>query len=413
MLGMNLALNTGVGATSPGTESIGMIAASKIALSDQASRLARKGKGLAKPEDLRAVREQLLAYLQRRYSAKSLTFLKPPVAIPHGWETYTFQFQLRRSPELPAEFTRPLILRIYASPVGAVNARHECNVENYLAPLGFPVVRCLFVEEDARIFGGPFLVSEKAEGELFPDYLYHHPWRILELPRSMGCLHAELHQIPVERALAPARPFLDRHLTKFERLVREHDLAELRSGLHWLEQRRPEQTTPSAIVHLDFHPLNLLYEEAHGFTVLDWSQVDIGDRHADVAVTRMFMDCMQIERPTWWERFNYWGGRLLLRRGYQAAYEQHLQLNPVTLNYYSAWAAFRRLCIYGAWLTSGPAAHGSKPASLGNLTQAHIDSFSRYFAEHTGVTITLRMKNGSLATAVADKSIVASPAILG
>ncbi len=144
--------------------------------------------------------------------------------------------------------------------------------------------------------------------------------------------------------------------------------------------------------------------------MLDWSQVDVGDRHADVAVTKMFLDCMQIDQTGWWPRFNYWGGRYLLCAGYLAAYCRHLQLNPVTLAYYSAWAALRRLCIYGAWLKAGPAAYGTKPASLGKLTQAHVDRFCRYFEHHTGVAIALQVDENIPAKLVRANPTLASQA---
>jgi aminoglycoside phosphotransferase (APT) family kinase protein len=363
--------------------------------------------------DPAAVATTLLGYLRRRWQANKLAYLTSPQTIPHGWETYTFWFELRPCAGVPKEFHGPLVLRIYASSVGLANARRESRAENYLRPLGFPVVNCLLLEEDASIFGGPFLISEKAEGELFPEFLYHHPWRILELPRSMGCLHAELHQVPVDRTIAHAESFLDRKLRELDRLLRQYDLTELCPGFRWLERSRPEQTTPAAMLHLDFHPLNLLYGGARGFTVLDWSQVDVGDRHADVAVSKMFMDCMQIERPSLWEQFNFWGGRLLLKWGYQEAYEEHLQLNRETLSYYSAWAAFRRLCLYGAWFRAGPAATGLKPAALAHVTAEHIDSFRRYFEEHSGVAIHFRPFETRQLRPGASNSRLASEAILG
>lgn len=364
-------------------------------------------------QDPSVVAAQLLGYLRRRFHLNDLTFLAAPQAILHGWETYTFWFELQPCASLPRELHGPLVLRVYASPVGLPNADREYRAEKYLKPVGFPVAHCLFLEPDAGVFGGPFLVSEKVEGELFPDFLYCHPWRILELPRSMGCLHAELHQIPIDQTLSPSEPFLDRQLRELNRLIQEYDLTELRPGIRWLHERRPEQATPSAILHLDFHPLNLLYDESRGFTVLDWSQVDIGDRHADVAVSKMFMDCMQIERPTLWEQFNFWGGRLLLRQGYETAYEEHLELNHETLSYYSAWAAFRRLCTYGAWFKAGPAALGTKPASLGNITDEHIESFCRYFEQHSGVPTALGRHKAPQLQSGTSKSIMASHAILG
>ncbi len=364
------------------------------------------------PRDAQQIANKLLAYLRRRWRLPRLTFASAPEAIPHGWETYTYRFQMQKCTGLPNTLTCPLIARVYASPVGLASAQREWRVEDYLRPIGFPVVKCLFLEENCEVFGGPFLISERAEGEVFPDYLYHHPWRILELPRSMGCLHAELHQIPVDPSMATSETFLARHLSEMNRSIREYDLAELKTGYRWLVRHQPKSETSPAFLHLDFHPLNLLYDDTRGFTVLDWSRVDVGDRHADVAVTKMFLDCMQIEQTGWWARFNYWGGRYFLRTGYLAAYRRHLRLNPDTLAYYSSWATLRRLCTYGAWLKAGPAACGTKPVSLRKLTQAHVDGFCRYFEHHTGVAVALQIDEHATARPGRVNSTVASQAFL-
>jgi aminoglycoside phosphotransferase (APT) family kinase protein len=365
----------------------------------------------ANPDNPEEIAATLLEYLRRRWRMNRLSFRAAPEAIPHGWETYTYCFQIKSCPGLPASFSNPLILRIYASPVGLSNARREWVAENYLAQTGFPVVTCLFLEEDSRFFGGPFLISIREEGEVFPDYLYHHRWRILRLPRKMGCLHADLHQIPVSEKMIRTTPFLERRLDEMNRLIRQYDLTELAPGYRWLVRHRPTDQATLSILHLDFHPLNLLYGSSRGFTVLDWSQVDVGDRHADVAVTKMFLDCMQVDRPTWWQRFNFWGGRLLLRHGYLAAYQRRFPLDTSLLGYYSAWASLGRLCTYCSWLRAGPAAFGSKPASLGKITQSHVDRFCQYFEEHTGVGVSIPIHKFSRTPGLPSESTVASQAI--
>jgi aminoglycoside phosphotransferase (APT) family kinase protein len=331
------------------------------------------------------VGERLLTYLRERWRLPRLAFATQPETIPHGWETYTFRFQLMPGAGLPKSYARPLFLRVYSSAAGSRCARREHQIEDYLAPLGFPVAKCLLLETNSQVFGGPFLVSEQAPGQPLPDFLYHHAWRIVDLPLRMGKLHAQLHQLPVDSALQKSEPFLDRQLKEMNKLMKKHQLAGLEAGLIWLAEHKPAQEEPSVILHLDFHPLNLLYDTQKGFTVLDWSQIDIGDRHADVAVSKMFMDCMQIERKGLWARFNFWGGRLLLRSGYLAGYRRSLQLRNELLPYYLAWASLRRLCTYGAWLQAGPEAFGTKPASLGNLTQTHVNCFCRYFERYSGI----------------------------
>jgi aminoglycoside phosphotransferase (APT) family kinase protein len=380
-------------------------------------RPARRRTGLPIPtshaEESTDVAARFIDYLRRRWGLPKLLYAVAPRPVPHGWETYTYRFRLRETAGLPAAHVRPLILRIYASPLSLSCARRERLIEDYLRPLGFPVAKCLLLEEDPVTLGGPFLVSEQAEGESFSDYLYRHPWRILDLPYSMGRLHAELHQIPINPALQKSTPFLERQLGQIERLIEENSLRELGPGHSWLRAHQPTTHEPPALLHLDYHPLNLLYDGAVGFTVLDWSQIDVGDRHADVAVAKMFMDCMQIRRPGWWQGFNFWGGRVLLRSGYIAGYRRCLPLDSDRLAYYCAWAALRRLCMYGACLKIRTTISWWKPASLGNLSQEHIDSFCRYFKRVTGVPITLSVSATTPAPAARDNSVPSPHAFTG
>ncbi len=178
------------------------------------------GAGISKAaksqRDPELVATRLLTYLRRRWRLPRLSYASFPEVIPHGWETYTYRFQMQKCTGLPSTLLCPLIARIYASPVGLANARREWCIEDYLRPIGFPVAKCLFLEENCEVFGGPFLISERAEGENLPDYLYHHPWTILGLPRSLGCLHAELHQLPLDPSLAATESFLDRQLNEIE-----------------------------------------------------------------------------------------------------------------------------------------------------------------------------------------------------
>src|SRR5258708_36060876 len=81
--------------------------------------------GAANPENPQSVAAKLVAYLRHRWRLSRLAFLAPPEVIPHGWETYTYRFQMQNCSGLPEAFSRPLILRIYASPVGLPSARRE------------------------------------------------------------------------------------------------------------------------------------------------------------------------------------------------------------------------------------------------------------------------------------------------
>jgi aminoglycoside phosphotransferase (APT) family kinase protein len=205
----------------------------------------------------------------------------------------------------------------------------------------------------------------------------------------MGRLHARLHDLPAEALPLAAGPFLPRRLDELRSLIREYDLAGLRPGLDWLSRHRPPPARQTSILHLDWHPMNLVRGAGGGLTVLDWTEADVGDPHADVATTLMIIECLPHPARGLWGRAAVPVGRWLTRRGYLAAYRRERPLDARRLTYFRAWAALRRLAVYGRWLCAGPASTGCKPSSVHNLRPAHRRDLCRYFERFTGTAVRL------------------------
>jgi aminoglycoside phosphotransferase (APT) family kinase protein len=224
----------------------------------------------------------------------------------------------------------------------------------------------------------------------------------------MAQAHARLHRLPV--ADFPARPgtLLARRFQEMAIVLQAYDLDGLRRGLDWLLTHCPPPPDRPTLVHLDFHPLNLIHTasgkqgdcspEERGqspcladgsLTVLDWVEADVGDRHADVATTLMLMECVTAGAATASDHFWTWAGRFWLVRWYLKAYHRLLPLDWDRLAYYRAWAAFYRLCTYGRWLWAGPQVTGSKPTVLQHLGPCARERLQRYFRKWTGVAVRL------------------------
>ncbi len=337
----------------------------------------------------RTIAAPLLAYLRDRLGTAELAFRQEPTAIPDGWETYIYRFQLQSSTALPPAFARPLVLRVYANAQGSHRLRHEFAVQQHLHGLGYPVPEPLAREMDSQILGGPFMLMEWVPGRTLLDLLFRQPWRILRGPGRMAQLHARLHQLPVRDFPGPPGPFLDRQLAQLRTQIATYDLDGLRPGLAWLQEHRPPTNAAASIVHLDFHPINLLFQGLQGRAVLDWSDADVGDRHADVAVTLMLIECTRVDDGSLWRKLSSWPGRILLYHLYRRAYRTMLPLDDGRLRYYLAWAALRRLGRYGMWLRAGPDVTGSKPTCLRYLNRDGIDALRRCFQRYTAVAVDL------------------------
>jgi aminoglycoside phosphotransferase (APT) family kinase protein len=331
----------------------------------------------------------LLEYLQWQLGIRELRYIRAPEPNNDGWETFIYRFQLGARPGLPPEFTVPLILRIYASAQGLPRLQHEFAVQEYVAARGYPVARVLLWEEDCSRFGGPFLIMQCVSGETLLEAMLHQPWRIISGPRQMAEAHVRLHHLGCAGFPTAAGPFLERHLQELEHQVQDFDLHSLVPGLRWLMDHQPGAPQDPRIIHLDFHPLNLMVSNRHIKAILDWSDADVGDIHADVAATLVLIRSAPVEVHHLWDRLSLWPGRWLLYRWYLRAMRRREPLDGAKLRYYLAWASFRRLCRYGMWFQAGPTITGSKPSSLRRLTTRHINTLRRCFARETGIGIAL------------------------
>jgi aminoglycoside phosphotransferase (APT) family kinase protein len=341
------------------------------------------------PGSGRAPAAELLRYLGEHFEVLNLLYKQPLTVVPGGWETDTNRFQLEASVPLPQALDRPLILRAYSSRNGVARLRREFEVQSYLSQRGYPVPKPVLKEEDCRVFGGPFMIMDWIPGETLLHYLLDHPMRIWRYPGYMAELQVRLNKLPVLDFPSPAEPYLPRSLKSLGQIVRECNLEGFAPGLEWLDTHQPEPPARPCIVHLDFHPLNLVIHEGRFEAVLDWSDSDVGDYHADVATTLLLVDTFPVRMTKWRHWLVSLPGQGILRRRYLRKYRRLLPIDNQKLRYYRAWAALRRLLTWSRWLHAGPLNAGVKLSTAGQLTRPRLEFLAHYFEKYSGVAIHL------------------------
>jgi len=331
----------------------------------------------------------LREYLQMRLGIGDLAFRESPAAYTDGWEAHNYHFHLRSRDSLPPEFAQPLAIRIYCSPAAGPRIRREFLIQRHLYQLKYPVPQPLVLEEDCTYLDGPFLIMKRICGPTLLHSLLRRPWRLFRGPIEMAELHARLHQLPTCGFPDWTGCLLTRRLEEMVAAIDEYGLRTLQPGLDWLLVHRPTAPNSASILHLDFHPLNLVVDQHRSLVVLDWNEAAIGDPHADVGTTVMLMDCLPPVRATSLERLSILAGQPIFYSQYLRTYRQQMPLDENKLAYYRAFAAFRRLCNYGRWLQDGPQISGNKASMLKCITAGHCGVLERYFQRWTGVSVRL------------------------
>lgn len=173
----------------------------------------------------------------------------------------------------------------------------------------------------------PVLVLSWLDGEPLVSELERRPWRVMTLGRRFGRLQRRLHTLAAPPALAEGAPsvWLARAGAEEQALV---------DRLLALPARHDR------LVHLDYHPLNVLVREGRPSGVIDWTNAAAGDPRADLAWTATALGTVPL--PSGPARLPMRLGLTLFtlawRRGYGAAYPPAAALAP-----FIAWAGAVRV----------------------------------------------------------------------
>jgi aminoglycoside phosphotransferase (APT) family kinase protein len=342
------------------------------------------------------------------------TGVEHPRVLASGWETTLYEFSLRgRSEKLPgAEPGAPLVLRFYPSAEAADKGALEYRIISHLAAAGYPVPRPYLFEPGGAAIGAPFLVMQRLSGgPLFAVRSFPRAFKTF----SMGFLGFVRAQVRLHRmAVAPSALRMLRTPTdrpEIDELAREHaaerllelsletiasrvaqgPLPGLASALERLRRRAPEfKDAPPSLLHLDYHPQNVMVEGFRVTGVIDWANAAIGDRHFDAATTAVILSTSSMERPRWM-RDNMAGNNL--RRTFNALYLALYQVcAPVELRrfrYYQGLAAALRLSMLGMMRMRGPQSVGFRPGAISEVTPSVLRLLGRYVARKTGTVVTV------------------------
>ena len=347
--------------------------------------------------------------IERRLSA----YLDAPVVrlsiLASGWETTVFEFTLEAASKSFASLPvgEPMVLRFYqGSAADAKGAREHTTIDRLFAA-DFAVPRPYAFEADPRALGAPFFIMQRLTGtrlfnaSSFPNAFGTFSMAFFSFVRTHSRLHKfdpsspGLRDIP--RAYAPVgattadSPLLDRMLAIIANRVETGPLPGLREALNLVTERAAKfRRSPDSLVHMDYHPLNVMVRGMRVTGVIDWVNTDVGDRHLDAAMTAVILSSSALDKPRWM-RDNLVGNglRASFAALYMPLYHAMAPMDFERFRYCQAVAALLRLSMMGMMRARGPEVVGFRREAIDEVTPAVVRLLSRYATRKSGASVRL------------------------
>ena len=184
-----------------------------------------------------------------------------PRRVSGGWDTLLWRFQ---TPD-----GREHSLRVYHLPRLQPIAWRERIALETCARAGLPAPR---VEAGGEFEGLPAMVLSWCPGRPLLSYVEQKPWALWRLGRLFGRAQAQIHAVapPPEFAATAPDDWVSRVADEHADLVAHARSLGLSTG---------------SLIHMDFHPLNLISDGATVTGIIDWTGAAAGYPRADLART--------------------------------------------------------------------------------------------------------------------------------
>ena len=294
--------------------------------------------------------------------------------ITSGWETRLFHFRLSYFDG--SSHDDRLVARVFSGK----GAGREYNIMSRLNGVGYPVPR-VYEFDEGGILGQPFLTMEFIEGRgLEREFLSGSPKELKGALDIMMGLFVRLHRIETseifpERTGMSSVEYIEEELRRHREVTTECGIGWMDPLIDWLEEGRGSVTSmPPAVLHGDFHPMNIMLKADGSPVVLDWGASRVGDRRSDLSWLMLlawaFLDAS-------------------FRDAILVAYEAASGMEMVDISYFEALSILRRLTDIAVSMTAGAETRGMRPGAVEMMREVsgHIRKVYDALVELTGLRL--------------------------
>ena len=329
------------------------------------------------------IQSGLLRLYEREFPSWERMRILGLTRISEGWENDVYSFTVEYK-EAAQKNREDLILRIYPGDDALQKSAREFNAMKQLYEVGFPVPQVLLLELDDSFFGKPFVIMEKIDGRLMGTVVDEAGDEKKQALLTLFCtMFVDLHALDW-------RPFASDpslHETREQSAIIRHRLSQWQEYAHalqmdgfdplfdWLRERIFEvRFERPSVLHMDYHPWNILLRDDGAAFVIDWTSVEVFDFRLDLAWTLLLISTY---------------GNPEVREPVLDEYERVAGRKVEQIEYFEAAACLRRLFSICASLSAGADKMGMRPGAEAMMKDVnHIGNVYAVLRGRTGVTVT-------------------------
>jgi aminoglycoside phosphotransferase (APT) family kinase protein len=280
--------------------------------------------------DIEQTADALLTRLRAELAAPGLSYREAPVRLTGGYDTLTLRFALDGAkPPMDGQ----LVGRLFGDTPDIERAGREAAIHQAVAAQGYPAPPILHLSQGLAP-PGAFVVMPLVPGVTL-RHAMGNPRTLWKSPVLLARLHARLHALDASMLPLDER---SRAMADWPRMLSaqadDAGVGGFGPALAWAARNAPT-TGRRSILHLDFHPGNVMVADGKVTAVLDWANGTTGDPASDVGTTMALLTMGPVEAPAVVTPVLN-GIRKWLARRYAAEYLRLSPLPPESIRYYEA-----------------------------------------------------------------------------
>ncbi|UCG03984.1 MAG: phosphotransferase [Candidatus Heimdallarchaeota archaeon] len=305
--------------------------------------------------------------------------------ITSGWENDLLSFDLGYQDQ-GKQVKKELVARIYPATNSKTKSAKEFSVMKKLYDLNYPVPKMELLENSGEIIGKPFVIMERIDGPTMGEILRKsNEKKQIEMMELFIDLYVQLHKInwrefnlitppPESQSL---NTYIETQIDEYIDSLLQRGMIDFSEVFKWLRNQINGISVSSlSLIHLDYHPDNILMKRDLNPVVIDWGTSSVLDFRFDLAWTVLLTNAHA--SPT-------------LGQQVFDIYQQKLGRVIEDFEFFYVFAATRRLTDYAISLIQGSELSGMRPETASLLKQYNQVYQFVYgvIRDHLGVKIKL------------------------